>query len=255
LTLCTRRDDDVTRAIVTGGGTGIGRACAKRLASDGFEVVIVGRRIEVLTDAAAAINECVGEVRVVAEPCDLEEPAAVGSLAERLSDGPSVDVLVNNAGGVSLEEADTLEEVAAGWRRDFDNNVMTTVLITEALLPQMTRPGGRIVVMSSVAAFRGAGSYGAAKAAINAWMYGMSARLASDGITVNAVAPGFVPDTEFWDSRRSHELIASRSANIPMGRPGTPDEVAESVAYLASPGSGWTTGTILHVNGGDVLGR
>ncbi|HYJ68894.1 MAG TPA: SDR family oxidoreductase [Nocardioidaceae bacterium] len=245
----------MTRAIVTGGGTGIGRACAKRLASDGFEVVIVGRRIEVLTEAAAEINEWVGEARVVAEPCDLEDPKAVGAFADRLSRGPSIDVLVNNAGGVSLESADTLEEVAAGWRRDFDNNVMTTVLVTEALLPQITRPGGRIVALSSVAAFRGAGSYGAAKAAINAWVYGMSAQLASDGITVNAVAPGFVPDTGFWDSRRSDDLIASRSAGIPMARPGTPDEVAESVAYFASPGAGWTTGTILHVNGGAVVGR
>jgi 3-oxoacyl-[acyl-carrier protein] reductase len=244
----------VTRAIVTGGGTGIGRACAKRLASNGFEVVIVGRRIEVLTEAAAAINEWVGEARVVAEPCDLEDPKAVDAFAERLSRGPTIDVLVNNAGGVSLQSADTLEELAAGWRRDFDNNVMTTVLITEALLPQITRPG-RIVALSSVAAFRGAGSYGAAKAAINAWVYGMSTRLASDGITVNAVAPGFVPDTEFWDSRRSDDLIATRTAGIPISRPGTPDEVADAVAYFASPGAGWTTGTILHVNGGAVLGR
>lgn len=245
----------MTRAIVTGGGTGIGRACAHRLASDGFEVVIVGRRLETLTETAAAINDAVGAGRVSAEPCDLEDPKAVGALAERLQSGPTIDVLVNNAGGVSLGVADTLDEVAAGWRRDFDNNVLTTVLVTEALLGQMTRPGGRIVAMSSVAAFRGAGSYGAAKAAVNAWVYSMSAALAGDGITVNAVAPGFVPDTEFWDSRRSDEMIASRAAAIPLQRPGTADEVAEAVAYLASTGGGWTTGTILHVNGGTTFGR
>jgi 3-oxoacyl-[acyl-carrier protein] reductase len=245
----------MTRAIVTGGGTGIGRACARRLASDGFEVVIVGRRLDVLTQAAKALNDELGVQRVVAEPCDLEDPKAVGDLADRLGQGPSVDVLVNNAGGVWLEAADTLEDVAAGWRRDFDNNVLTTVLVTEALLPRITRPGGRIVAMSSVAAFRGAGSYGAAKAAINAWVYGMAAALAADGVTVNAVAPGFVPDTEFWDSRRSDELIASRSAGIPLQRPGTPDEVAEAVAYLASDGAAWTTGQILHVNGGAVQSR
>jgi 3-oxoacyl-[acyl-carrier protein] reductase len=245
----------VKRAIVSGGGTGIGRACAGRLASDGFEVVIVGRRLDVLTQAAKEINDDVRASRVTGEPCDLEDPAAVEALADRLGAGPAIDVLVNNAGGVSLDATESLEDLAAGWRRDFDNNVLTTVLLTEALLPRLTRPGGRIVAMSSVAAFRGAGSYGAAKAAINAWVYGMSAALADEGITVNAVAPGFVPDTEFWDSRRSDDLIASRSAGIPMGRPGTPDEVAEAVAYFASPGAGWTTGTILHVNGGAVLSR
>ena len=243
------------RAIVTGGGTGIGRACASWLAGDGYEVVIVGRRLEVLSDTAAELNNKLGDARVFAEPCDLEDPAAVGGLAERLEPGPSIDVLVNNAGGVSLGSADTLDELATGWRRDFDNNVLTTVLVTEALLPKLTRPGARIVAMSSVAAFRGAGSYGAAKAAINSWVYGMSTALAADGITVNAVAPGFVPDTEFWDSRRSDELIASRTALIPMGRPGTPEEVAEAVAYLASPGADWTTGSILHVNGGAVHAR
>jgi 3-oxoacyl-[acyl-carrier protein] reductase len=245
----------VSRAIVTGGGTGIGRACARRLASDGYEVVIVGRRLDVLCDTASAINDQVGDVRVFTEPCDLEDPAAVGALADRLDPGPAIDVLVNNAGGVSLEAADSLDDVAKGWRRDFDNNVLTTVLVTEALLPKLTRPGGRIVAMSSIAAFRGAGSYGAAKAAINAWVYSMSTALAGDGITVNAVAPGFVPDTEFWDSRRSDDLIASRTTGIPLGRPGTPDEVAEAVAYLASRGAAWTTGQILHVNGGAVVSR
>jgi 3-oxoacyl-[acyl-carrier protein] reductase len=245
----------VKRAIVSGGGTGIGRACARRLASDGFEVVILGRRIDVLTQTAKEVSDDVGAASVTAEPCDLEDPKAVGALAERLGEGPTIDVLVNNAGGVSLDATESLEELATGWRRDFDNNVLTAVLLTEALLPRITRPGGRIVAMSSVAAFRGAGSYGAAKAAINAWVYGMSAALAGDGITVNAVAPGFVPDTEFWDSRRSDDLIASRSEGIPIGRPGTPDEVAEAVAYFASPGAGWTTGQIMHVNGGTVLGR
>ena len=81
--------------------------------------------------------------------------------------------------------------------------------------------------------------------------------LAAEGIAVNAVAPGFVPDTEFWQARieADPDLPRSRASGIPMGRPGTPAEVAEAVAYLASPSAGWTTGQILGVNGGTVLGR
>ena len=84
----------------------------------------------------------------------------------------------------------------------------------------------------------------------------MAGRLAKDGITVNAVAPGFVPDTDFWRADRADPtVVADRVSPIPMGRPGTPDEIAEAVAYLAGPDAGWTTGQILQVNGGTLLGR
>nr|WP_291410942.1 SDR family oxidoreductase [Actinophytocola sp.] len=77
--------------------------------------------------------------------------------------------------------------------------------------------------------------------------------LAADGVTV--LAPGFVPDTEFWTGRLTDELVASRLARIPMGRAGSPEEVAAATAYLAAPDAGWTTGQILQVNGGTLLGR
>jgi 3-oxoacyl-[acyl-carrier protein] reductase len=79
--------------------------------------------------------------------------------------------------------------------------------------------------------------------------------VAADGVTVNVVAPGFVPDTEFWTGRLTDELVADRVGQIPMGRPGTPREVAAAVAYLAAPDAGWTTGQIVQVNGGTLLGR
>ena len=161
-------------------------------------------------------------------------------------------MLVANAGGnLGLATGD-LSQLAASWRADFDGNVLPTVLLTEALLDAFARPGGRIVAMSSVAALRGSSSYGAAKAAVNAWVLWMAGRLAQDGVTVNAVAPGFVPDTDFWRSRIKADpgIVANRVAPIPMGRPGTPEEVAEAVAYLAAPDAGWTTGQILQVNGG-----
>ncbi|GEL99245.1 3-oxoacyl-ACP reductase [Cellulomonas terrae] len=230
--------------MVTGGGTGIGAAVARRLLADGHDVVIVGRRREVLEEAAA------GVMRV--EVADLREPAEVAALAERLG---AVDVLVLNAGG-SLEPRDgSLAAKADLWVDEFRLNVLTTVLLGEALLPAMPRPGGRIIAMSSVAALRGAGSYGAAKAAINSWVTGLAAQVAADGIAVNAVAPGFVPDTEFWAGRLADAEYARRLARVPMGRPGTPEEVAAAVSYLASPEGGWTTGQVLGVHGGAVLAR
>lgn len=141
------------------------------------------------------------------------------------------------------------------WIEEFRLNVLTTVLLGEALLPAMPRPGGRIVAMSSVAALRGAGSYGAAKAAINSWVTGTAAAVAADGIAVNAVAPGFVPDTEFWAGRLDDAEFQRRLARVPMGRPGTVEEIAAAVAYLASPDAGWTTGQVLGVHGGAVLAR
>jgi 3-oxoacyl-[acyl-carrier protein] reductase len=243
-------------SVVSGGATGIGKAIAARLAADGNQIVLLGRRPEALEKAAAEISGAGGGNTVHWYRADLSEPDQVETIASAIvRDHGSVDVLVNNAGGVSTAATDSLAQLAAAWRQDFDGNVLPTVLLSEALLPHITRPGGRIVAVSSVAALRGAGSYGAAKAALHAWAYSLAEDLAPDGVTVNVVAPGFVPDTEFWTGRLTPQVYESRVARIPMGRPGTPAEVAAAVGYLVSPEAGWTTGQILQVNGGTVLGR
>ncbi len=247
---------DGRRAVVTGGGTGIGAAIAGRLAAEGAEVVIIGRRAEVLAETADRINAEIGTERVVAEVGDLADPDQVGVLAGRLSGGATIDILVLNAGGgANYGDSSSLTGVADAWRTIFDLNVLTSVLITEALRDQLTRPGARIIAISSIAGLRGPGAYGAAKGAINAWVMGLAAELARDKITVNAIAPGFVPDTEFWTGRLTDEVVSSRLAQIPLGRPGTTDEIAATVSYLAGPGGGWTTSQILQVNGGALLGR
>jgi 3-oxoacyl-[acyl-carrier protein] reductase len=247
--------DDVRRAVVTGGGTGIGLAVTRRLVADGADVVVVGRRRDVLERAAAEVDAAAGRSAVTVETADLREPDEVEALAARLVGGGPVDVLVLNAGGSLEQEGDGVAATAGLWTETFRLNVLTTVLLGETLLPHLTRPGGRVVAMSSVAALRGIGSYGAAKAAVNSWVTGVAGTVAKDGVTVNAVAPGFVPDTEFWDGRLDEREWQSRVARIPAGRPGTVDEVAAAVAYLAAPDAGWTTGQVLAVHGGAVLAR
>jgi 3-oxoacyl-[acyl-carrier protein] reductase len=242
-------------AVVSGGGTGIGKAVARRLAADGARVTILGRRAGSLARAALEINDATGADRVSTLAADLVDPAQVADAAAEIRAAGAVDVLVLNAGGNFGGDASSLEELAEAWRRDFEGNVLTAVLLTEALLPDLPRPGGRIVAISSVAALRGAGSYGAAKAAMHGWVLSLATQLGPDGITVNAVAPGFIPDTGFWEGRLTDAIVASRVDVTPVGRPGTPEEVAEAVAYLASEQAGFTTGQILQVNGGMVLGR
>ena len=235
-------------ALVTGGGTGLGLAITRRLVSDGMTVTIVGRRPDVLDAAAAELGPA-----VTTHAADVTDPDAVTGLGAALPD--RVDVLVLNAGGSAPTTGESLAALAADWTTDFRLNVLSAVLVTEALLPRLPRPGGRIVAMSSVAALRGAGSYGAAKGALNVWVTDLAARLAPDGITANAVAPGFIPETGFWDGRRSPEVVESRIARIPMGRSGSPDEVAALVGHLASPEAGFTTGQVIGIHGGTVLAR
>lgn len=246
------------RIVITGGGTGFGRAIALRLLAESPSFALVGRRLGVLEDTAAELRAANPEVEVTVHTADLADPVAVGNAAAEITVSGDVDVLVLNAGGnVGVGGGTDLAAVAESWRADFEGNVLTTVLLAHALKPHLTAPGGRVIAMSSVAAIRGSGAYGAAKAAVNAWVWSESTALAASGITVNAVAPGFVPDTDFWRERVAADpnVAESRVKQIPMARPGTPEEVAEAVAYLASPQAGWTTGQILQVNGGTVLGR
>jgi 3-oxoacyl-[acyl-carrier protein] reductase len=242
------------RAVVSGGATGIGRAVAQAFAAAGDQVVLLGRRAELLERTAAELGAPASW-----HAADLTLPGEVAAAAAEIGRGGQVDVVVNNAGGnvgrdVAGDDAD-LDAVARAWRLDFEANVLTTVLLTRALLPLVTRPGGRILAIGSVAAVRGAGSYGAAKAALHAWAYDLATSLGPEGITVNVVAPGFIPDTEFWQGRLSDEVMRSRLDAIPVARPGTPEEVAAAVLHLASPAAGFTTGQVLGVNGGMVLGR
>ena len=237
-------------AVVSGGGTGIGRATAGMLAGEGYDVIIVGRRPEVLADAVKWIGPQATAVRA-----DLAEPGRTDAVVDAVAGRP-VDVVINNAGAYVGGDDSTPEGLAAHWRANFDSNVITAVLLTSALLPLLRRPGGRIILTSSIAAQRGGGGpYSAAKAALHGYVLDLATRLSPEGITANVVSPGYVTDSEFFDGRMTEEGHAQRVAATLVKRAGVPDDIAEAVRWLVGPGGGFVTGQIINVNGGSVLGR
>lgn len=244
-------------AVVSGGGTGIGRAIARAVAEDCSTVVIVGRRAEPLMEAAAAICDEVRDARVETVQADLRDPAQVAAAAERVGALADIlDVLVNNAGGnLAPRPAGNLAGVRDDWQANFEGNTLPAVLLTHALLPLMRRPGGRIVTISSIAALRGPASYGGAKAALHPWSADLATTLAPEGITVNVVAPGYIAGTDFYGERDGPELRADRARRAAAGRMGEPGEVASLVRYLVGEGASYVTGQILQANGGALLGR
>jgi 3-oxoacyl-[acyl-carrier protein] reductase len=237
--------------VVTGGGTGIGRAVAAAFAAAGDQVVITGRRADVLARTAAELGP-----GVAAAAFDASDPAAVEAAAASLPE--RVDVLVHAAGGntdIGAEPPAGLAGVAVAWRANLDANVLTAVLVTAALQSRLAR-GGTVVNISSIAAHRGgSGSYGAAKAAVEAWNLTLAQELGPGQITANVIAPGFTEATEFFRDRMTEQRRAALVAQTATGRAGQPADIAGAVLFLASPAAAHITGQVLHVNGGALAGR
>ncbi|GAA2888527.1 SDR family oxidoreductase [Streptosporangium fragile] len=236
--------------VVTGGGTGIGYAVAAAFAAQGDRVTITGRREHVLKEAAERLG-------VSYVPFNAANPVAVGEALDLLP--ARVDVLVNNAGGNTnldrVPSGDDLMDVAEGWWANLNANLLSAVLVTTALAPRLAEQA-RIITIGSIAARgTGSGSYGAAKAAVEAWTADLAAELGPRGVTANVVSPGLILDTEFFRGRLTEEGVRRRVEGTRNGRAGTPEDVAETVCFLASPGARHITGQVVHVNGGAYLGR
>jgi 3-oxoacyl-[acyl-carrier protein] reductase len=233
------------QVLITGGATGIGYAVAARFAREGDSVLITGRRHDRLQTAVRRLGSTVRAV-----VCDATDPTAVDALRPSLP--ASVDVLVNNAGGntdFDRAEPTDLEELAASWRANLDANLVSAVLMTALVADRLSR-GGSVISVGSIAADKGAGSYGAAKAALASWNVDLAGELGARGITANVVAPGYIADTEYFrdrmtNSRREHLIAATRT-----GRGGRPDDVAGAVLFLASVDARHITAQVLAVNGG-----
>lgn len=246
--------------VISGAGTGIGRGVAAAFARDGERVVLLGRRADVLSSAAAWLTAEFPSVEVLTQPCDVANSDSVEAFASWLDSTAAarIDVLVANAGArFDVPPPGAPSADAADYAdRCLRANLVGAYLLAHVVQPRLVRPGGRIVYVSSVAAVRGGNAmYAAAKAGLAGLAYAQARELGPDGITVNVVSPGFVPDTEMFGGRDIIDRIESEVAASVVRRVGTVADIAFAIHYLASQHAGYVSGEVHHVNGGAAFGR
>ncbi len=239
---------DGRTALVTGASGGIGAAIARHLHQAGATVVLTGRRRDALDGLAAKLGE-----RVHVRPADLADAAAASALVADVEAIAGLDVLVNNAGLTRDNLALRLKD--EDWNAVLETNLLAAFRLSRAALRgMMKRRFGRILNVTSIVGVTGnAGqsNYAASKAGLIGMSKSLAQEVASRGVTVNCLAPGFI-ETAMTDALGAEQRERMLAA-IPAGRLGTPDDVAAAAVYLASPQAAYVTGQTLHVNGGMAM--
>jgi 3-oxoacyl-[acyl-carrier protein] reductase len=236
-------------AFISGASQGIGRACALALARMGARVALGARNEAKLEAVAEEIVSSGGQAKSFI--MDVSDETSIQAAAKAaIAHFGSVDILVNNAG--ITRDTLLLRMKRADWEAVMATNLTGAFLLTQALLNPMLRARwGRIINVSSVVGRvgqAGQANYAASKAGLIGFTRSMARELASRSITVNAIAPGYVETamTAVLDAKQREAMLS----HIPLGRPGSEQEVAHAVAFLASPEAGYITGHVLDVNGG-----
>lgn len=240
-------------ALVTGGDSGIGRAVAIAFAKEGADVAIAF--LDECDDArrtCAAIEAAGG--RALSLPGDLGDPAHCEAVIEAVvSNLGRLDILVNNA--AEQHPREQIDRISAQQlERTFRTNLFSMFYCVQAAMPHLGA-GARVINSTSVTAYRGSPhllDYAATKGAIVAFTRSLALQLASRDIRVNAVAPGPIW-TPLIPSTFDAEHVSTFGSNVPLGRPGQPDEVAPSYVFLATEGASYMTGQVLHPNGGEII--
>jgi 3-oxoacyl-[acyl-carrier protein] reductase len=236
-------------ALVTGATGGIGGAIARAFAAQGARVAVSGTRAEVLEQLVAELGE-----GAVALPCNLSDPAAVDALVPAAEAAlGQLDILVNNA-GITRDNL-FLRMKDEEWDQVIAVNLTASFrLMRGAIKGMMRRRQGRIISIGSVVGTTGnpgQGNYAASKAGLIGMSKALGAEVASRGITVNVIAPGFIesPMTDALNDKQREAILA----NVPMGRLGLGADIAAAAVFLASPEASYMTGQTLHVNGGMAM--